>query len=81
MGSSLQPVSSTGRYSRTQRSTSLAHGGGFVGGSPATHRELVSTIVAEGDVCAHSIDYRQPPEHRFPAAVDDVVSERVACCR
>lgn len=50
------------------------HGGGFVGGSPATHRELVSTVVAEADVCGHSIAYRQPPEHRFPAAVDDVVS-------
>lgn len=50
------------------------HGGGFAVGSPASHRELVSTIVGHADVVAHSIDYRQPPEDRFPAAVDDVVA-------
>ncbi len=50
------------------------HGGGFALGSVASHRELVAAIVTEGELCAHSIAYRQPPEDRFPAAVDDVVA-------
>ena len=50
------------------------HGGGFTFGSTATHRELVATIVSHSHVTAHSIAYRQPPEDRFPAAVDDVVA-------
>ena len=50
------------------------HGGGFTFGSVASHRELVATIVSHGDIHAHSVAYRQPPEDRFPAAVDDVVA-------
>jgi len=50
------------------------HGGGFTFGSIASHRELVATIVSHSDVHAHSVAYRQPPEDRFPAAVDDVVA-------
>jgi monoterpene epsilon-lactone hydrolase len=50
------------------------HGGGFTLGSPASHRELVSTIAAHGRITTHSVEYRQPPEDRFPAAVDDVVA-------
>jgi monoterpene epsilon-lactone hydrolase len=50
------------------------HGGGFAVGSVSSHRELVATIAAESGVCAHSVAYRQPPEDRFPAAVDDVVA-------
>lgn len=50
------------------------HGGGFTFGSIASHRELVSTIVSAGDLCGHSVGYRQPPEDPFPAAVDDVVA-------
>jgi len=50
------------------------HGGGFTFGSIASHRELVATIVSHSDVRAHSVAYRQPPEDRFPAAVDDVVA-------
>jgi acetyl esterase/lipase len=50
------------------------HGGGFTLGSIASHRELVSAITTYGDLVAHSVAYRQPPEDRFPAAVDDVVA-------
>jgi acetyl esterase/lipase len=50
------------------------HGGGFTFGSIASHRELVATIVSHGHFQAHSVAYRQPPEDRFPAAVDDVVA-------
>ena len=50
------------------------HGGGFAFGSIATHREMLAAIVSHSDVHAHSVGYRQPPEDRFPAAVDDVVA-------
>jgi acetyl esterase/lipase len=50
------------------------HGGGFTFGSIESHRELVATIVSHGRFEAHSVAYRQPPEDRFPAAVDDVVA-------
>ena len=50
------------------------HGGGFTLGSIASHREAVSAITTYGKLCAHSVAYRQPPEDRFPAAVDDVVA-------
>jgi len=50
------------------------HGGGFTFGSIESHRELVATIVSHGHFQAHSVAYRQPPEDRFPAAVDDVVA-------
>jgi hypothetical protein len=51
-----------------------AHGGAFVlnGGEAATTE---ATLVA--DACktrAISIDYRMPPDHPFPAALDDVVA-------
>lgn len=66
------------RYSRPDTKTDqhllYIHGGGFTFGSIASHRELVATIVSHCHVHGHSVEYRQPPEDRFPAAVDDVVA-------
>lgn len=50
------------------------HGGAFVQGSPATHRELAARISHAVGVAVLSIDYRLAPEHPFPAAVDDATS-------
>ncbi|MFC1790874.1 alpha/beta hydrolase [Gemmatimonadota bacterium] len=50
------------------------HGGAFVTGSPATHRELVARISASAGVRFLSVDYRLAPEHPFPAAMEDVLS-------
>ena len=48
------------------------HGGGWVIGDLDTHDVLCRSL-ANGAGCAvASIDYRMGPEHRFPAAVDDV---------
>ena len=60
--------------SRPGRHLLYLHGGGFTLGSIASHRELVSAIATHGELCGHSVAYRQPPEDRFPAAVDDVVA-------
>jgi epsilon-lactone hydrolase len=47
------------------------HGGGYVMGSPATHRSLVARLAKSFGIRALSIDYRLAPEHPFPAALED----------
>jgi len=50
------------------------HGGGWVIGDLDTHDVLCRSL-ANGAGCAvASVDYRMGPEHRFPAAVDDVLA-------
>jgi acetyl esterase/lipase len=50
------------------------HGGGYVVGSPTSHRHLVAALSRASLSSALSIDYRLAPEHPFPAAVEDAVS-------
>jgi len=47
------------------------HGGGFIMGSPATHRELAARVSSAGGACVLSLGYRLLPEYPFPAALDD----------
>lgn len=47
------------------------HGGGYVTGSPRTHRGLAARLAKAARVCVAVPDYRLAPEHRHPAAVDD----------
>lgn len=47
------------------------HGGGFVMGSAATHRELVSRLARAARAAALVVEYRLAPEHPFPAALED----------
>src|SRR5271168_5118894 len=48
------------------------HGGGWVGGSPKSHRKL-GTQFAEAGYLTINVDYRLAPEHPFPAGLDDCV--------
>ena len=50
------------------------HGGGYVQGSPYTHRNLAYHFSKEASARVLVLDYRMAPEHPFPAAVDDAVS-------
>lgn len=50
------------------------HGGGYVMGSCATHRQMVSYIAKAAGVRTLLPEYRLAPEHRFPAAIDDCVA-------
>lgn len=56
------------------------HGGGYVDGSILTHREFVSRLVAITGHRALMVEYRLAPEHRFPAALDDVINVYSAVC-
>ena len=49
------------------------HGGGYVIGSPRTHRDLVLRIARHCRARALVIDYRLAPEHPHPAALDDAL--------
>ncbi len=50
------------------------HGGGYVFGSPTSHRHLVAAISEAAEAAVLSLDYRLAPEYPFPAAVDDAVT-------
>ena len=46
------------------------HGGAYVGGSSLAARAYTRTVAETGHDMV-SVDYRRPPEHPYPAAVDD----------
>lgn len=51
------------------------HGGGFTGGSPATHAAFAARLMQAGGFSEVWLpDYRLAPEHVFPAARDDVMT-------
>ncbi|MEW4488714.1 alpha/beta hydrolase [Thalassoglobus sp. JC818] len=47
------------------------HGGGWVLGDLESHDSLCRNLCAASGVQVVSVDYRRPPEHRYPAAIDD----------
>jgi acetyl esterase len=47
------------------------HGGGCVFGDIDTHDGFCRTLCAESGCAVISLGYRQAPEHKFPAAVED----------
>ncbi len=50
------------------------HGGGYLTGSPASHRALTAALSAASGAPVHVPDYRLAPEHPFPAALDDALA-------
>jgi len=50
------------------------HGGGYVIGSPRSHRHLAAAIAVSAGASALLLDYRLAPEHPYPAAVDDATA-------
>jgi acetyl esterase len=48
------------------------HGGGWICGSPATHRKLAHRF-AEAGYLVFNVDYRLAPEHPFPTPLEDCV--------
>ncbi|WP_299577319.1 alpha/beta hydrolase [uncultured Williamsia sp.] len=60
----------------TENSTAVLylHGGGYVMGSPRSHRRLTARLAAVTDATVFAPDYRLAPEDPFPAALDDGVA-------
>jgi phosphinothricin tripeptide acetyl hydrolase len=50
------------------------HGGGYVIGSPPSHRHLAAAIAGAAAANALLLDYRLAPEHPYPAAVEDATA-------
>ena len=50
------------------------HGGGYIFGSPSTHRAMVAHLAARTRLCAVLPRYRLAPEHPFPAASEDALA-------
>ena len=65
-------VSAEGASSDTV--TLYLHGGGYVIGSPRTHREFARRLSVASQAEVLVIDYRLAPEDPFPAPVEDAVS-------
>ncbi len=59
---------------QSTRALLYLHGGGYVIGSAATHRETVARLARALDAKALTVDYRLAPEHPCPAAVEDAVT-------
>jgi acetyl esterase/lipase len=57
-----------------RRAILALHGGGLIllGGKYAM--ALAATTAAQSDCLAFSVDYRMPPDHPYPAALDDAVA-------
>lgn len=54
------------------------HGGGYVFGSPRTHRAMLAQLSRRTGLPACLPDYRKAPEHPFPAAIEDTIDCYVA---
>jgi len=59
---------------RTDAVVLYLHGGGYVIGSPRSHRHLAAAIARAAGTRALLLDYRLAPEHPFPAALGDAVA-------
>lgn len=49
------------------------HGGGYISSTAASYRAVTGHLARLTGLPVFAADYRKAPEHRFPAALDDVV--------
>lgn len=50
------------------------HGGAYIAGSPMTHRQITSRLAKYNKARVLAIDYRQAPEHKWPAPQKDAIT-------
>jgi epsilon-lactone hydrolase len=59
---------------RTDAVVLYLHGGGYVIGSPRSHRHLAAAIARAAGTRALLLDYRLAPESPFPAGLEDTIA-------
>jgi epsilon-lactone hydrolase len=59
------------RHARADHVILYLHGGGYVSGSPRTHRALIGHLSRHAQARVLALDYRLAPEHAYPAALED----------
>jgi len=50
------------------------HGGGYIAGSPKSHKTILAQLAIDTQGLVVAVDYRLAPEHPFPAAQDDCLA-------
>jgi acetyl esterase/lipase len=60
-----------GPHSSPNRLIVYFHGGGYIAGSPKSHRPLIGRLAQSAESTVFALDYRLAPEYGFPAAVRD----------
>tara|TARA_B100001769_G_C22108412_1_gene599111 strand:+ start:2395 stop:3357 length:963 start_codon:yes stop_codon:yes gene_type:complete len=50
------------------------HGGGYVAGSPETHKNFLADLCEKSKINIYAIDYSLAPENPYPAALNDAIS-------
>lgn len=63
-----------GHIARKGRAILFLHGGGYQIGTLAAYRHLAARIAMQSEAPCLLLDYRQMPEHRYPAAVQDALA-------
>src|SRR5882724_2242135 len=72
MGAATPLAARVYRVSREQAPTVVFfHGGGWVAGDLETHDRQARLLAIETGAVVVSVDYRRPPETRFPGAFED----------
>ena len=71
-GLSFEEVTAPG--ADADRALLYLHGGGYVMGSPNTHRKLAGDLSRAGAVRVVVPDYPLAPEHPFPAAIESITA-------
>lgn len=69
-----QPAELLAPADGTERALLYLHGGGYVIGSPQSHRHVAAAIAKAAGALTLAPDYRLAPEHAFPAALDDAIA-------
>ncbi len=70
----------SGPGAREDRVLLYFHGGGYVMGSPASHKAMLARLSALTGRVAWLPDYRKAPEHPFPGAIEDALAVYTALC-
>tara|TARA_B100001029_G_C15020715_1_gene430363 strand:+ start:208 stop:1170 length:963 start_codon:yes stop_codon:yes gene_type:complete len=50
------------------------HGGGYVAGSPETHKNFLADLCEKSKMNIYAIDYSLAPENPYPAALNDAIA-------